>query len=58
MRNKTCKRLKLYANFLKDENQEKYENLTSRRIYQRLKKVWMQDKNFQRFIREAFSSKI
>lgn len=55
MRGKTTKRLKAYANFLKNDNPEKYEKLSARKIYQRLKKVWMKDKAFQKFIRMAFT---
>jgi len=56
MRGTTVKRLKLYANFLKSENNEKYKDLPTRKIYQRLKKVWRSDKNFQKFIRLAITS--
>jgi len=57
MRGKTAKRLRMYANFLKNDNPEKYEALSAHRIYQRLKKVWMKDKAFQKFIYVAFKAK-
>jgi len=55
MRGVTTKRLKSYANFLKAENEEKYKDLPARKIYQRLKKVWNSDKDFQKFIGKAFN---
>ena len=54
MRNFTAKRLRIYANFLKTDN-EKYKDLSTRKIYQRLKKIWKTDKNFQKFIRMSFN---
>jgi len=53
MRGTTVKRIRLYANWLKADQAEKYKNLTGRKIYQRLKKIWGKDKDFQKFIRLA-----
>ncbi len=56
MRGSTTKRLKIYANFLKTEDPEKYKDLPANKIYKRLQKIWKTDKNFQKFIRLSFSN--
>ena len=63
MRGKTVKRLRVYVNFLKQQDaqlpltERKFEQFTHQNMGRQVKRLWRKDKVFQEFIKRAIRPK-